>query len=52
MTKEDQLTIRVPSWLRTELERRARDEDRSVSAMARRIISRALEDRDDRPVAA
>jgi predicted DNA-binding protein len=48
----EQISVRLPSRLRVELERIAEQEDRTLSNTIKRILSRALETRNDRELAA
>jgi hypothetical protein len=52
MTKDDQISIRLPGEVRVQLEKIAAAEDRSLSATVRRIVVRALEHRGADQVAA
>jgi len=45
-SKDEQVSVRLPSELRTKLERIAGEEDRTLSSTIRRIVAKALENQE------
>jgi hypothetical protein len=51
MAKDEQVSVRLPTNLRAELERIAAEEDRALSSVIRRLVARALEGQGERRAA-